>query len=357
MSVSDAFGVYIHIPFCSRRCDYCAFATWDDRGHLQTAYLKALGAEVARTEMPLITSVFVGGGTPSLVSPDQLMNVVRMLPMTDDAEVTVECNPDNVTAELAHTYAAGGVTRISLGVQSMRENVLQILGRAHNPANVRTAVEHIRAAGIKEVNLDLIYGSVGESVEDVRFTVEQVVGLDPNHVSAYGLTVEPGTPLSRDPSRFPDEDDEADKYLVVDSLLESAGYRNYEISNWAKPGSECRHNILYWNQGNYFGFGCAAHSHLNGRRWWNVRTPDRYIDLVASRESVEASSEVLDDAVRRTEAAQLALRMSSGVPRSSFSENDLNALGDHVEITGDRVRLTPTGRLLANEIALRLIVE
>ena len=319
--------------------------------------MQALSAEIDRTEIPLITSAFVGGGTPSLVDPHQLVAAIKRLPLDAGAEVTVECNPDNVTAALAEVYVSSGVNRISLGVQSMQENVLQILGRAHNPANVRTAVEHARTAGIAEINLDLIYGSVGESLDDVRRTVEQVLELEPTHVSAYGLTVEPGTPLSRDESRFPDDDDEADKYLIVNEMLEAAGYRNYEISNWAKPGSQCRHNILYWQQGNYIGFGCAAHSHVDGRRWWNIRTPDRYIEAVGSGESVEASHELLDDQARRTERAQLALRMADGVPESYFTSDDLELLEGHVEVANGRARLTPSGRLLANEIAVRLVVD
>ena len=319
--------------------------------------MQALHAEIERSKTPSVTSAFVGGGTPSLVDPHQLVAAIGLLNFESGAEITVECNPDNVTAALAEVYVSGGVNRISLGVQSMQENVLRILGRAHNPANVRTAVGHARAAGIAEINLDLIYGSVGESLDDVRRTVEQVLELEPTHVSAYGLTVEPGTPLSRDESRFPDDDDEADKYLIVNDMLESAGYRNYEISNWAKPGSQCRHNILYWQQGNYMGFGCAAHSHIDGRRWWNIRTPDRYIEALAAGESVEASHELLDDQARRVERAQLALRMADGVPESYFTVTDLDLLDGHVEIEGGRARLTPSGRLLANEIAVRLIVE
>ena len=355
----DQFGVYLHIPFCSRRCDYCAFATWDDRGHLQAEYMAALLRDVEQAVangLQTVDTVFVGGGTPSLVDPDQLMSVINALSLSLKPEITIECNPDNVSEALMHAYKKGGATRISLGVQSMRTNVLKILGREHNPENVRTAVEAAKAAGIEEINLDLIYGSVGESIDDVRSTIGEVVALQPTHVSAYGLTVEPGTPLSRDPSRFPDDDDEADKYLLINSLLEVAGYANYEISNWSRQGSECRHNLLYWRQGNYLGFGCAAHSHVSGRRSWNVRTPDRYIDLVASGESREASFEDLSAEARTLEALQLALRMRDGISENHLLAIDLEMLEEFLIRENGRIRLNPRGRLVANEIAVRLVV-
>ena len=215
-----------------------------------------------------------------MVPADGLMGVLAALPVVEGAEVTVECNPDTVTASLLATYRAAGVTRLSLGVQSMVPHVLALLGRTHDPANVRRSVELARAAGFETFNLDLIYGSVGESLDDWRTTVEEALALDPPHVSAYGLTVEAGTPLALDPARHPDDDDQASKYEAADALFVSAGLACYEISNWSRPGHECRHNLLYWSQGDYRGFGCAAHSHRAGRRWWNVRTPERYVALI-----------------------------------------------------------------------------
>jgi oxygen-independent coproporphyrinogen-3 oxidase len=206
-------------------------------------------------------------------------------------------------------------------------------------------------AGITSINLDLIYGVHGESVDDWRSTVEQTIALQPTHISAYGLTVEAGTPLADDPSRHPDDDDQADKYVLVDDLLAVSGMHNYEISNWAMPGHECRHNKVYWSQGNYTGFGCAAHSHLDGRRWWNMRTPERYIEAVHNEQSVEAADEVLDTATRAREALELSLRTSHGVPRGTL---DAGFLGDLVEEVGERIVLTRKGRLLANEVSLRL---
>ncbi|MEY4339461.1 MAG: putative oxygen-independent coproporphyrinogen oxidase, partial [Actinomycetota bacterium] len=278
--MSGSFGVYVHIPFCSSRCDYCAFATWTDRHHLQQQYLDALRRDIERSELPPVTSVFVGGGTPTLVDPHGLARVLRSIPTTAGAEVTVECNPDDVTPELMEAYASAGVNRVSIGVQSMVPSVLASLGRHHQPENVVHAVESVRSAGINTFNLDLIYGAAGETLDEWRTTLQRALELEPPHVSAYALTVEAGTPLFDEPSRHPDDDDLADKYELADDLLVAAGRQNYEVSNWATPGHECRHNVLYWEQGDYLGFGSAAHSHAAGRRWWNLRTPERYIAAV-----------------------------------------------------------------------------
>ncbi len=354
--VALTFGGYLHIPFCSTRCDYCAFATWTDRGHLVDRYLAGLATEVDRAVadgLPALTSVFVGGGTPSLVPADGLVDVLRRLPLAPDAEVTIEANPDSVTAESLRTYRAGGVNRMSFGVQSMRPHVLAALGRTHDPDNVRQAVAWTREAGFETFNLDLIMGAAGETVDDWASSIDDVLALDPPHISAYGLTVEPGTPLAADPDRHPDDDDQADKYLLTDERLATAGLRWYEVSNWARPGHECRHNRLYWDAGDYLGFGCAAHSHRGGRRWWNLRTPERYLDAVETGASTEAAGEDLDDATRRLEALQLALRTRDGVPAAALDLDD-PALVDLVVRQGDRVVLTPEGRLLANEVAVRL---
>lgn len=349
--MTEPFGVYVHIPFCVRRCDYCAFATWTDRHHLQDAYLAALRADVVRSVVQPATSIFVGGGTPTIVDPVALGSVIAAVPRTDDAEVTVECNPDDVTDELLAAYVAAGVDRVSIGVQSMVPGVLEALGRWHVPDNVDRAVAAVRRSGLRTWNLDLIYGGAGETLDQWEHTVRAAIALGPPHVSAYALTVEAGTPLAGQPERHPDDDDLADKYELVDDLLSAAGRPNYEVSNWAQPGHESRHNRLYWLQGNYLGFGSAAHSHRDGRRWWNVRTPERYIAAVESGGTTEASGEVLDAATRREEGLQLALRMREGVSLDSL---DVEGLDDLVVIEGERVTLTRRGRLLANEVSLRL---
>jgi oxygen-independent coproporphyrinogen-3 oxidase len=254
---------------------------------------------------------------------------------------------------LLAAYRSAGVNRVSIGVQSMVPHVLETLGRTHDPANVRRAVALVHEAGFETFNVDLIYGGVGESVADWRVTLEEALALNPPHVSAYALTVEPGTPLADDEARHPDDDDQADKYAIATEMFDRAGLRWYEISNWARPGHECRHNLLYWTQGEYLGVGCAAHSHRDGRRWWNVRTPERYIDAVEGRRSPEAGNERLDEEARTLEGLQLALRTAAGVPASALP-NDEDLDGLLVANDDGQMVLTLHGRLLANEVALRL---
>jgi oxygen-independent coproporphyrinogen-3 oxidase len=294
------------------------------------------------------TSVFFGGGTPSLLPAAELVSILSLITVVEGAEVTVECNPSTVTPALLDAYRVGGVTRLSFGVQSMVPQVLSALGRDHDPSMVRRAVRWASQAGFRW-SVDLIYGGAGESLDDWARSVDEVLELSPLHVSAYALTVEPGTPLARDPSRYPDDDDQADKYELADRRFADAGLEWYEISNWARPGYECRHNQLYWEQGDYLGIGCAAHSHLDGRRWWNVRTPDRFIQLVSSGRSVVAGSESLSGVGRELEALQLSLRTRRGVPSaclpSSLVDDGLVRLFD------GRAILTQRGRLLGNEVA------
>jgi oxygen-independent coproporphyrinogen-3 oxidase len=345
------------VPFCASRCDYCAFATWTDRAHLIVDYLHAVRRDIRQTfatEGRAVTSVFVGGGTPSLVPPELLVAALAEIPLAPDAEVTVECNPDDVDSGRLAVLARGGVNRISLGVQSMVPRVLGLLGRRHDPGNVVSAVDAIRAVGFRSFNLDLIYGAATERLDEWDATLTAALALDPPHVSAYGLTVEAGTPLAADPDRHPDDDAQADEYERADERLSAAGLVNYEVSNWAHPGHECRHNLLYWRQQDYLGFGCAAHAHVAGRRWWNVRTPERYIAAIVAGESPEAAGERLDHDARRIEGLQLALRTSTGVPAAAFAPGDLEAMDELLEHRGDRVTLTRRGRLLANEVAVRL---
>lgn len=351
---SAPFGVYVHVPFCSTRCDYCAFATWTDRPHLMGEYLDAMRVELQRAVeagMGPVDTVFVGGGTPSLVPADGLVRVLAAIPLAPGAEVSVECNPDDVTEDLLATYVAGGVNRVSIGVQSMVPHVLASLGRTHDPDNVRRAVAAVRTVGLASFNLDVIYGAAGETLDDWNTTIDGVLQLDPPHVSAYGLTVEAGTALADDPSRHPDDDGQADAYELVDELLGAAGLVNYEVSNWARSGHECRHNHLYWGQHDYLGVGCAAHSHRAGRRWWNLRTPERYIEAVRLGRPTEAAGESLDLATRRVEGLQLSLRTKDGVPVDALDGAELPGL---VERHGDRWVLTRRGRLMANEVSIRL---
>ena len=355
-AVTRRFGVYVHIPFCARRCDYCAFATWTDRHHLMHDYAQACMTELGRAVLAPATSVFFGGGTPSLLPAADLAGVLGAVERAVGAEVTVECNPDTVTDGLLAAYRATGVTRISLGVQSMVPHVLRGLGRSHDPANVERAVAAVRRHGFQTFNVDLIMGGAGETDDDWRRTLDAVLALEPPHVSAYALTVEQGTLLAADPDRHPDDDTQAERYRVADTVLEGSGLHWYEISNWARPGHECRHNELTWDQGDYRGIGCAAHSHDRGRRWWNVRTPERYLAAVGAGRDPTAGAEVLDPGRRADEALMLALRTRSGVPADALPAEDpaLEGLVERCPDRPDRAVLTVRGRLLANEVALRL---
>ena len=351
------FGVYVHVPFCAKRCDYCAFATYADRDHLMKDYTEAVLSEIGRARfegLASATSVFFGGGTPSRLEPEQLLAILDAIPRTSDAEVTVECNPEDASLERLSAYRAGGVTRMSFGVQSTRPAVLADLGRRHGTGAHREVSDAVTRAGFTTWNMDLIVGSRAESLEDVRATLRDILTLEfpPPHVSCYALTPEPGTPLGQDRARHPDEDATADAYDLVGEVLEEHGYEWEEISNWARPGHECRHNHVYWDRGNYRGFGSAAHSHYEGRRFWNVRTPERYIDLLARGEVPLGGEERLDEATQRFESDSLALRTRHGVAVEAF--DSLEEIAHLVEVHDGRVILRPKARLVANQVIVRL---
>jgi oxygen-independent coproporphyrinogen-3 oxidase len=307
--------------------------------------------------MPAASSVFFGGGTPSRLPSDLLVAILDAVPRRPGAEVTVECNPEDADPTRLAAYRSAGVTRISLGVQSTVPHVLAGLGRRHGSAQATEAARAVAAAGFESWNMDLIIGGAGESDADWARSLADVLGLEspPPHLSAYSLTVEPGTPLATAPDRHPDDDVQAGRYEETDRILHDHGYGWEEISNWARPGHRCRHNGLYWAQGDYRGIGSAAHSHADGRRWWNVRTPDRYVDAIGAGRPARSGEEVLTAGQRRFEALALALRTPAGVP--------LDALPDHPDLEGlvdrstGRAVLTVRGRLLANAVTARLIAD
>lgn len=351
------FGVYVHVPFCAHRCDYCAFATYADRDYLMDTYVQAVITEIKRAKangLAPATSVFFGGGTPSRLGADQLLAILDAIPRRDDAEVTVECNPEDAQLERLVAYRRGGVTRMSFGVQSTQPAVLADLGRRHGTMAHREVSEAVTAAGFRTWNMDLIVGSRAESLEDVARTLSDLLTLEhpPPHISCYALTPEPATPLGRDPARHPDEDATADAYDLVGATLDAHGYEWEEISNWALPGHECRHNHVYWDHGDYVGFGSAAHSHQHGRRYWNVRTPDRYVDLVSSGQSPLGGEELLDERTQQFERDSLALRTRRGVPVEAF--DSLEEIAHLVRVRDGQVTLKENGRLLANQVIVRL---
>lgn len=357
-------GVYVHVPFCAHRCDYCDFATWTDRAHLIDAYVDACVADVARWRdagFAAADTVFFGGGTPSLLPSGRLERILEEIPRTVDAEVTVECNPDAVSPTQLASYRRSGVTRLSIGVQSYAPHVLAALGRTHDPANVERAFSWAREAGFEHLNADLIYGAPGESARDWEATLEAVLALTPDHVSCYALTVEPATVLGRlvaaGDRPAPEDDVQADRYLVADDRLTAAGYAWYEISNWARPGAECRHNLAYWRGGEYLAIGCAAHGLLGGRRWWNVRTPERYVERITAGASPEIGAEALDDDARAEEAWALTLRTRWGAASTGLDPSVLDELvsADAIELAPGRVTLTRRGRLLATDVTARML--
>jgi len=355
--MNTPFGVYVHVPFCAHRCDYCAFATYADRDHLMQDYVDTVIQEIRWSVdegQRDATSVFFGGGTPSRLTPEQLLAILGEVPRTPDCEVTVECNPEDASVERLLAYRAGGVTRMSFGVQSTQPAVLADLGRRHGTMAHAEVSRAVHEAGFATWNMDLIIGSRAETIDDVQRTLDDLLRLAfaPPHISCYALTPEPSTPLGRDPSRHPDEDETADAYELVSRVLESNGYEWEEISNWAKPGHECRHNHVYWDQGDYVGFGSAAHSHQQGRRYWNVRTPDRYIAMVQDGERPLGGEERLDLPTRHFERDSLALRTRRGVPVEAF--DSLEEIAHLVRVENGTVTLAPEGRLLANQVIVRL---
>ncbi|HEY3842579.1 MAG TPA: radical SAM family heme chaperone HemW [Acidimicrobiales bacterium] len=357
MTATRPFGVYVHVPFCRERCDYCAFATYTDRDHLMARYTEACVTELRRLTadgLAPATSVFFGGGTPSRLDPALLCRILSAVPRRAGAEVTVEVNPEDADEAHLGAYRAAGVTRVSFGLQSTNAHVLAGLGRRHVPGAAARIAAAVSGAGFPTWNLDLILGGAGETDDDWARTLHEVLALPtpPPHISAYALTVEPGTPLARAKDRHPDDDILARRYELTEEILTAAGYHWEEISNWALPGHECRHNHLYWDQEDYVGIGSGAHSHRDGERWWNVRTPERYLAAIESGRPPEAGREVLTEGERAFEGLSLALRTPGGVPWADLDGAD--ELAGLVERRGDRAVLTVRGRLLANEVGTRI---
>lgn len=376
-----AFGVYLHVPFCRVRCGYCDFNTYTSgelRGARQDEYADTLLREVdlARAVLadvgPLrpASTVFFGGGTPTLLPPGDLGRMLEgvrgAFGIAHGAEVTVEANPDTVTDAVAAELAASGVTRLSIGMQSAVPHVLAALDRTHDPANVRTAVAAARAAGL-DVSVDLIYGAPGESLDDWRRSVEGAIELAPDHVSAYALIIEDGTKLARQIRRgevpAPDDDLQADMYELVDEHLSRAGFEWYEVSNWAREESQrSRHNLAYWRGTDWWGFGPGAHSHVSGVRFWNVKHPAAYAQRLSSGASPAAAREVPDIEARTLENILLRTRIREGLPVSEVLGEGRRAVASLIAdglIEGPaavhgRIVLTRRGRLLADAVVRAL---
>jgi oxygen-independent coproporphyrinogen-3 oxidase len=368
-------GLYVHVPFCARLCPYCDFDTQDRDLHLISPYAAALRAEVAMLPPAALHSIFFGGGTPSVLRPEQLGAVLdacrARLTVPADCEITVECNPNNVREGRVAGYRAAGVNRLSLGVQAMDDDVLRQLGRQHTAARVVEAVAAARAAGIGNLSLDLMYGLPGQTLAAWEATLDAALALRPEHFSCYLLTLEEGTPMgqqvARGELRLPDDEAIAAQYDLLRFRLAAAGYRQYEISNWARPGYESRHNLGYWRSEPYLGLGPGAVSCVDGVR--RKQTPDvgEYLEAVAAGRQVFAEQEFLDAATARREALMLGLRLRAGIDpvayRGRFGPELAQACGPalaelvrggFLEWDRGRLRLADAALLVSNEILVRL---
>ncbi|HET6967279.1 MAG TPA: radical SAM family heme chaperone HemW [Ornithinibacter sp.] len=382
-SLADTrLGVYVHVPYCSVRCGYCDFNTYT-LTELGPGASTATFADQALAELDLavrvlgeharpVDTVFVGGGTPTLLPAADLVRCVdgirQRFGLAPDAEVTTEANPDSVTAADLEELAAGGFTRVSIGMQSVVPHVLRTLDRTHDPAGVATAVAGARAAGLA-TSVDLIYGTPGESLADWRASLDAAVALEPDHVSAYALVVEEGTRLATQVRRgevpMPEGDDEADKYELADEVLAAAGFDWYEVSNWSRsaPG-RCRHNEGYWRGDAWWGVGPGAHSHVGGVRWWNVKHPRTYAARLGAGASPAAGRETLTPEQRHDEEVLLRVRLRDGLPVGVLDADGREAVAGLVvdglvdgraAVRDRRVVLTRRGRLLADAVVRRLL--
>lgn len=391
------FGIYVHVPFCTTRCGYCDFNTYTaaELGAGSAAVSPGRYPDLAIAEIRLarrvlagearrvlageeghcadvpVSTVFFGGGTPTLLPPAALGGILRAIDaefgLAPGAEVTTEANPESVDEASLNELRAQGLTRVSFGMQSAVPAVLAVLDRAHQPGRPARCAGWARAAGFEHVSLDLIYGTPGESDADWRRSLDAAVAARPDHLSAYALTVEAGTRLAarvrRGELAAPDDDVLADRYLAADEVLGAAGYSWYEISNWSASGpSRCAHNMLYWTGGDWWGIGPGAHSHVGGTRWWNVRHPAAYGARLAAGNSPGQGREILSEAERQLERVMLLIRLVEGCPvgilgpagRANAESVVADGLADAGALAGGRIVLTRRGRLLADAVTRKL---
>jgi oxygen-independent coproporphyrinogen-3 oxidase len=372
------FGVYVHVPFCASRCGYCDFNTYTAaEGVVADGYADQVLAELALAArvlgpVPPVATVFFGGGTPTLLPPAELGRILhgidKVWGLAGDAEVTTEANPESVTPGSLRDLRSAGFTRISLGMQSAAPHVLAVLDRRHTPGRAAAAAAQARVAGFPHVNLDLIYGTPGETAEDFAGSLAMALDAGVDHISAYALIVEDGTRLAARMHRgelpYPDDDVAADRYLAAEETLARAGFAWYEVSNWARtPVDRCRHNLLYWTGGDWWGLGPGAHSHVGGVRWWNVRHPNTYAARLAAGASPGQGREILTAAERHSEDVLLRLRLADGLPLARLDEGGRDAarravadgLLDPTAYRDGQAVLTLRGRLLADAVVRDLL--
>jgi oxygen-independent coproporphyrinogen-3 oxidase len=371
----QGFGVYVHVPFCVARCGYCDFNTYVPGEASRDGYVDAVLRELklaASVVAAPVDTVFVGGGTPTLLEPAELGRILDGIDATwglrAGAEITTEANPESVRPATLRDLRTAGFTRISLGMQSAAPGVLAVLDRRHTPGRAPRAAEEARAAGFAHVNLDLIYGTPGESAEDFAGSLDVAVAAGVDHISAYALIVEDGTRLAARVRRgelpYPSDDVAADRYLAAEARLSGAGFSWYEVSNWAtSEAARCRHNMLYWTGGDWWGLGPGSHSHVAGVRWWNVKHPSAYARRLAGGVSPGQGREVLTAADRHTEDVLLRLRLADGLPLDVLDEPGragadralADGLLDPAAYARQRAVLTLRGRLLADAVVRDLL--
>jgi putative oxygen-independent coproporphyrinogen III oxidase len=369
------FGIYLHVPFCITRCGYCDFNTYTPAelgGVNPDAWLDALGRELelaaARLDGPTVGTVFVGGGTPSLLGGPRVAKLLDMVRanfvLAPDVEITTEANPESAWPDFFAAILAAGYTRVSLGMQSVSPRVLGVLDRIHTPNRSAAAAREALDEGFEHVSLDLIYGTPGESDDDLLRSVDTAVETGVDHVSAYALVVEEGTALARRVRRgelaAPDDDVLAHRYELVDARLSAAGMAWYEVSNWSRPGGECRHNLGYWDGGQWWGAGPGAHGYVGATRWWNVKHPNAYAESLAGGSLPVAGFEQLDADAAHTEDVLLKTRLRQGLPLADLSyaerERAEAVVADGLLVPDDeRLVLSPRGRLLADAVVRTLL--
>lgn len=377
--MSAAFSVYVHVPFCASRCGYCDFNTYtaqeltrDGTSISQANYVDTLGLEIKMAGKQLgprpIYTIFFGGGTPTLLAPSAVEQTLVLLEdqfgFVDGIEITTEANPESVTKESLEQLRSSGINRISFGMQSAVPHVLCMLERTHSPERLVSVVHEARAVGFEHISVDLIYGTPGESLADWRRSIDAALELPIDHISAYSLIIEDGTRFAKKVQRgeveMPDDDATADKYLMASDEFEGAGLDWYEVSNWARPGGECRHNLAYWGGDDWWGFGPGAHSHLAGQRWWNVKHPAAYAQRLDAGELPIKDRESLTPNQREMERIMLNLRVRKGLPISSLDGAaarqafDDGYLDEASWKLGQAV-LTIRGRLMADAVVRSLI--
>ena len=375
LTPGTAFGIYVHVPFCATRCGYCDFNTYTPTemgGETVDDWLAALQTELTlaaqRVGPVSVDTVFVGGGTPSLIGAQRLAAVLdgirRNFPVAADVEITTEANPESTSREFFEDVRAAGYTRVSLGMQSASARVLATLERSHSPGRAIAAAREARAAGVRNVSIDLIYGTPGESDDDLLASLDAALAAGVDHISAYALVVEEGTALARRVRRGelppPDDDVLARRYELIDQRLSAAGLRWYEVANWSLPGAQCRHNLGYWNGGQWWGAGPGAHGFIGDLRWWNIKHPSGYADRLGRGQPAVAGFERLDTRARHLEEVMLGIRLRSGLAVEALTGPESaragQAVADGMLVTsGERLILTDRGRLLADAVVRDLL--